>query len=153
MQLLPQGGSGTVQDSSDAVRRVCSCQLMVYHFQRLHARKSTVKFVNRRLHWQFFCIEIRLKGLYSLSEVFVLKLLSVIRRMLHMCPPAWYIFIRSVQLTGFLLLCAFVLLLGWNGSMINGYGSYMTAVTLYETGQAVLLIGGLFSVLIEDAQT
>ena len=61
-----------------------------------------------------------------------------------MCPPAWYIFIRSVQLTGFLLLCAFVLLLGWNGSMLN--------VTLYETGQAVLLIGGLFSVLIEDVQ-
>ena len=37
--------------------------------------------------------------------------------------------------------------------MINGYGSYMTAVMLYETGQAVLLIGGLFSVLIEDVQT
>ena len=70
-----------------------------------------------------------------------------------MCPPAWYIFIRSVQLTGFLLLCAFVLLLGWNSSMINGYGSYMTAVTLYEAGQAVLLIGGLFSVLIEDVHT
>ena len=60
-----------------------------------------------------------------------------------MCPPAWYIFLRSVQLTGFLLL---------NGSMLNGYSSYMTAVTLYETGQAVLLIGGLFSVLIEDVQ-
>ena len=73
--------------------------------------------------------------------------------MLRMCPPAWYIFIRSVQLTGFLLMCAFVLLLSWNGSMINGYGSYMTAVTLYETGQAVLLIGGLFSVLIEDVHT
>ena len=29
MQLLPQGGSGTVQASSDAVRRVCSCHLMV----------------------------------------------------------------------------------------------------------------------------
>ena len=29
VQLLPQGGSGTVQASSDAVRRVCSCQLMV----------------------------------------------------------------------------------------------------------------------------
>lgn len=81
-----------------------------------------------------------------------MKLLSVIRRMLRMCPPAWYIFIRSVQLTGFLLLCAFALLLGYNGSMLNGYGSYMTAVTLYETGQAVLLIGGLFSVIIEDVQ-
>ena len=29
VQLLPQGGSGTAQVSSDVVRRVCSCQLMV----------------------------------------------------------------------------------------------------------------------------
>ena len=29
VQLLPQGGSGTAQASSDVVRRVCSCQLMV----------------------------------------------------------------------------------------------------------------------------
>ena len=29
VQLLPQGRSGTVQASSDVVRRVCSCQLMV----------------------------------------------------------------------------------------------------------------------------
>ena len=29
VQLLPQGGSGTVQASSDVVRRMCSCQLMV----------------------------------------------------------------------------------------------------------------------------
>ena len=81
-----------------------------------------------------------------------MKLIPILRRMLSMSPAAWYIFIRSVQLTGFLLLCAFVLLLGYNGSMLNGYSSYMTAVTLYETGQAVLLIGGLFSVLIEDVQ-
>ena len=31
VQLLPQGGSGTVQASSDAVKRVCSCQLMVLY--------------------------------------------------------------------------------------------------------------------------
>ena len=30
VQLLPQGGSGTAQASSDVVRRVCSCQLMVH---------------------------------------------------------------------------------------------------------------------------
>ena len=75
-----------------------------------------------------------------------------VRRMLGMCPDAWYIFISSVKLTAFLLLCAFSLLLVWNGSMANGYRQYMTAMSLYETGQAVLLIGALFSALVEDAQ-
>ena len=70
-----------------------------------------------------------------------------------MCPPAWYIFIRSVQLTGFLLLCSFILLIGWNGNMLTGYAEYMTAMSLYETGQAVLLIGVLVSVIIEDIQS
>ena len=32
VQLLPQGRSGTAQVSSDVVRRVCSCQLMVLIF-------------------------------------------------------------------------------------------------------------------------
>ena len=83
-----------------------------------------------------------------------MKTKKTIRRMLAMCPDAWYIFITSVKLTAFVLLCAFVLLLGWNGSMAeDGYRLYMTAMSLYETGQALLLIGVLFSVLIEDAQT
>ena len=70
-----------------------------------------------------------------------------------MCPAAWYIFITSVKLTAFVLLCAFVLLLGWGGSMAEGYREYMTAMSLYEIGQALLLIGVLFSVCIEDVQT
>ena len=70
-----------------------------------------------------------------------------------MCPAAWYIFITSVKLTAFVLLCAFVLLLGWGGSMAEGYREYMTAMSLYEIGQALLLIGVLFSVCIEDIQT
>ena len=81
-----------------------------------------------------------------------MKLRMTLRRMLRMCPEAWYIFIASVKLTAFLLLCAFVLLLGWNGSMLQGYRQYMTAMSLYEIGQALLLVGVLFSVLIEDAQ-
>ena len=83
-----------------------------------------------------------------------MKTKKTIRRMLAMCPDAWYIFITSVKLTAFVLLCSFVLLLGWNGSMAeDGYRLYMTAMSLYETGQALLLIGALFSVLIEDAQS
>ena len=81
-----------------------------------------------------------------------MKLRMTLRRMLRMCPEAWYIFISSVRLTAFLLLCAFVLLLGWNGSMQHGYRQYMTAMSLYEIGQALLLVGVLFSAIIEDAQ-
>ncbi|MBO5496075.1 MAG: hypothetical protein J5967_01620 [Oscillospiraceae bacterium] len=81
-----------------------------------------------------------------------MKLRMILRRMLRMCPEAWYIFLFSVKLTAFLLLCAFVLLLGWNGNMLLGYRQYMTAMALYEIGQALLLVGVLFSVLIEDAQ-
>ena len=81
-----------------------------------------------------------------------MKLRMTLRRMLRMCPEAWYIFISSVRLTAFLLLCAFVLLLGWNGSMLHGYCQYMTAMSLYEIGQALLLVGVLFSAIIEDAQ-
>lgn len=81
-----------------------------------------------------------------------MKLRKTVRCMLGMCPDAWYIFISSVKLTAFLLLCAFSLLLVWNGSMAEGYRPYMTAMSLYETGQAVLLIGALFSALVEDAQ-
>ena len=66
--------------------------------------------------------------------------------MLKMCPDAWYVFIRSIQFTGFLLFCAFILLLESNGR----YELHMTAMSLYETGQILLLLGALFSVLIED---
>lgn len=73
--------------------------------------------------------------------------------MLCMCPDAWYIFLRTVQLCVVLLLFAFVLLVEWGGSMSEGYTLYMTAKALNETAQALLLIAVLFSVLIEDAQS
>ena len=88
---------------------------------------------------------------YNGAEVFCMKLRMTLRRMLRMCPEAWYIFISSVRLTAFLVLCAFVLLLAWNGSMRHGYRQYMTAMSLYEIGQALLLVGVLFSAIIEDA--
>ena len=91
---------------------------------------------------------------YNRPEVLTMKIRKTLRRMLRMCPGAWIIFIGSVKLTALVLLCAFVLLLGWSGSMAEGgYELYMTAVSLYETGQGLLLIGALFSVLIEDVQS
>ena len=74
---------------------------------------------------------------------------KIIKRMLSMCPDAWYIFIRSVQLTAFVLLCSFILMLESPGR----HDVYMTAMCLYETGQALLLIGAVFSVCIEDIQS
>ena len=82
-----------------------------------------------------------------------MKIKKIIHRMLRMCPDAWYIFMLSVKLTAFILLCAFVLMLDSHGSICENYKVYMTAMSLYETGQALLLIGVLFSVFIEDVYT
>lgn len=81
-----------------------------------------------------------------------MKIKKVLRRMLSMCPDAWYIFIRTIQLVAVLMLCSFVLLLEWNGSMVENYTHYMTALALTEIGQALLLIAVIASVCIEDAQ-
>ncbi len=79
-----------------------------------------------------------------------MKLRAMIVRMLGMCPMAWYIFKRSLQLSVFLMLCAFALLVEWGGSIMVRYELYQTAVSLMETTQAILLIGVLASVCIED---
>lgn len=76
---------------------------------------------------------------------------NILRRLLSMSEEAWYIFIRSIQLVCLLLLCSFVLLLEC-GSLTGDYTLYMTAVSLNEICQALLLIAVLASVCIEDAQ-
>ena len=81
-----------------------------------------------------------------------MKIKAVIQRMLAMCPEAWYIFIRSLQLSCVLLFGAFLLLLKWNGDMLRNQSFYMTAQALNESAQGVLLVSLLFSVLIEDLQ-
>ena len=48
-----------------------------------------------------------------------MKLRAIIVRMLGMCPMAWYIFKRSLQLSVFLMLCAFALLVEWGGSRVD----------------------------------
>ena len=53
VQLLPRGGSGTVQASSDAVRRVRSCQLMVWYHFRLWDLLINRKFSGARIIHSF----------------------------------------------------------------------------------------------------
>ena len=91
--------------------------------------------------------------MYNPNEVDFMLIRKILTRMLIMSSDAWYIFIRSIQLTVFILLCAFVLLVECNGSIIEKRNMYMTAISLFESGAATLLIGSLFSVLIEDVQS
>lgn len=77
-------------------------------------------------------------------------IIKIFRRMLKMSDPAWYIFKRTLQLSCFLLLCAFVLLCHGGADMVQRYEISMTAGGINETVQALLLAGGLFSAIIEE---
>ena len=83
----------------------------------------------------------------------MMKLSLAIRGMLNMCPEAWSLFIRSLQLCCTLLLGALILLIAWDGQMLEHSTLYHTAVALNETAQAVLLLGILLPVLVEAAQS
>lgn len=76
-------------------------------------------------------------------------LIKIYNRMICMKSEAWYIFIRAVKLSCLLCLCAFALLNESGGKMFENYDLYMTAISLIETSQAVLLLGVLGSVCIE----
>ena len=80
-----------------------------------------------------------------------MKLKLAVRGMLGMCPEAWAFFIRSLQLCCALLLGAVLLLIGWDGQMLERGTLFHTAVALNETAQAVLLLAVLLPVLIEAA--
>ena len=69
----------------------------------------------------------------------------ILLRMAKMCEPSWYIFHRSMQLSLTLLACGLLLTLG-------GHEQLKTAGAIYETVEAVLLIGILGSVIVEDQQ-
>ncbi len=75
-----------------------------------------------------------------------MKIVQIIRRMSRMCRPAWYIFKGSFLLSLALLSLALLLTLG-------SYQQVRTAEAIYETVEAVLLIGILFSALVEDQQS
>ena len=89
---------------------------------------------------------------YTGYEVISLKLRSVINRMLSMCPTAWLVFKRCLQLCCVLMILSTVLLLDWGGDMLGKYHSYHMAFALYEASEAVFLIGVLVPVCLEDLQ-
>lgn len=82
-----------------------------------------------------------------------MKLRKTIERMLCMKPDPWYIFLRSIQLCCVLLLCAFALLVEYNGDMLGKYPLYSTAQSLNETAQGILLVAVLLSVCMEELQS
>lgn len=75
-----------------------------------------------------------------------MKIRQIIHRMACMCEPAWYIFKGCFLLSAVLLALALLLTLG-------SYQQIRTAEAIYETVEAVLLIGILSSVLVEDQQS
>ena len=81
-----------------------------------------------------------------------MKIRQILGRMLNMCPDAWYIFIRCIQLSCVMLFCSFLLLLSCGGSMMQR-AQYMTAMALYEGPQGLLLGGLILSVFAEELQS
>lgn len=82
-----------------------------------------------------------------------MKLKKTLARMLAMKDDPWYIFLRSIQLCCVLLLCAFALLLEMNGDMLGKYPLYLTAQSLNESAQGILLVAVILSVCIEELQS
>ena len=77
---------------------------------------------------------------------------DIVRRMLCMSDAAWYIFIRSIQLSCVMLFCSFLLLLSCDGSLMQR-SQYMTAMALYEGPKGLLLGGLILSVFAEELQS
>ncbi len=82
-----------------------------------------------------------------------MKLRQTIHRMLAMKDGPWVLFLRSLQLCCVLLLCAFALLLEYNGDQLGKYPLFMTAQSLNETAQGILLIAIILSVCMEELQS
>ena len=76
----------------------------------------------------------------------------ILKRMGGMCRPAWYIFSRCFALAGFLLGCG-LLLTVCDPAAPQYLTARKTAYAIFETAQAVLLIGILFSAIVEDQQS
>lgn len=80
-----------------------------------------------------------------------MKFRKILGRMSAMCEPAWYIFKRSMQLALVLLVCGLLLTVGEPGAA-GSYAQLRTSEAIYEVTEAVLLLGALLPVLVEDRQ-
>jgi hypothetical protein len=79
-----------------------------------------------------------------------MKLTASVRRMLQMCPTAWRIFLRCLQLSCFLLICAALLLIAWNGDYIGSFRFYQLSASLQEMAQLALLGAVIVPPCVED---
>lgn len=81
-----------------------------------------------------------------------MKLSAAIEGMLHMCPAAWKILLRCLQLSCLLLLCAVLLLIGWDGDHVRGYDLFRLSSVLQEMAQLSLLFGVIIPPCVEDLE-
>ena len=81
-----------------------------------------------------------------------MKIKNIICRMLKMCPAAWSIYIRTMQLCCVLLILSAFILIQCDSAAWS-YERYMLAMGLYELPQALLLVSLIGSVCVEDLQS
>ena len=79
-----------------------------------------------------------------------MKIKAIVQRMLRMCPAAWELQLRSLQLCCALLAGAVLLLVVCDGDLLRHYDLYIQAVSFNELSQAILLLSALGPALVED---
>lgn len=80
-----------------------------------------------------------------------MKIKLVVKRMLRMCPDAWYIFMRTLQLSCLLLFLSLVSLVGYKNT--GSHELFNMAAALYELPQSLLIISMIGSICIEELQS
>ena len=79
-----------------------------------------------------------------------MKAPAPVRRMLQMCPAAWRIFLRCLQMSCFLLVCAALLLIAWDGDYIKSFRFFQLSAALQEMAQLSLLGAVILPPCVED---
>ena len=79
-----------------------------------------------------------------------MKTPAPVRRMLRMCPAAWRIFLRCLQMSSFLLVCAALLLIAWDGDYIHSFRFFQLSATLQQMAQLALLGAVILPPCVED---
>lgn len=80
-----------------------------------------------------------------------MKITLVVKRMLRMCPDAWYIFMRTLQLSCLLLFLSLVSLIEYENT--GSHELFNMAAALYELPQSLLIISMIGSICIEELQS
>ena len=76
----------------------------------------------------------------------------IVARMSRMCPSAWYIYKRCMQLSLVMLGCGLLLTTGASQSIYTHRLLHLSNA-FFENVEAVLLLASLLPVLIEDQQS